>query len=158
LEYNIPLFRDSSVTSFFEVSREVSRDKDISGRCKDVTSLLYEAVRYRYEATRYKDDKNVELKVCSKKVEGSRCSFRDKLKWETRKISKSILENLIKPINKFLTNKLEANSTHKTSIQRISTQNSTKSTVFGGKLDTKHPEPRTFPLQPCEVRTSCMDS
>jgi len=40
LEYNIPLFRDSSVTSFFEVSREVSRDKDISGRCKDVSERV----------------------------------------------------------------------------------------------------------------------
>jgi len=46
LEYNIPLFRDFSVTnsfevsSFFEVSREVSRDKDISGRCKVVSERV----------------------------------------------------------------------------------------------------------------------
>jgi hypothetical protein len=87
LEYNIPLFRDFSVTnsfevsSFFEVSREVSRDKDISGRCKDVSE-------------RVNTGKNEGKSTVSESFRPKSSTFRDKLRWKMRRIPKFISETL----------------------------------------------------------------
>jgi hypothetical protein len=104
LNYELPLFR--GVTSLYEAIR-------------------YEAVRYRYEARRYKDDKSAELKVCSKKVEDQRCSFRDRLRWKIREV----LENLKYRISRFLNSSID------------------------GKPEPKHPETRTFHYKGWETCT-----
>jgi len=88
-------------------------------------SSLYEAVRYRYEARRYKDDKSAELKVCSKKVEDQRCSFRDRLRWKIREV----LENLKYRISRFLNSSID------------------------GKPEPKHPETRTLHYKGWETCT-----
>ena len=135
LNYELPLFR--GVTNLYKVGKYENEADD------------YECIKLKGSAK----------KVHSRRfeVESSKCSFRNKLKWKIRKISKFILENLIKAINKFLVAKYNKKESTESAVP-ASGNAELDDSIKKGFRNTKHPEPRTFPLQLCEVRTSCMDS